>query len=59
MPQDILPTVEHASALLRVQLIDEVCGVVLVAVLVPGTQHGQEVLRSRFGKKKLAGMLNV
>ena len=33
--EDVLPAVEHASPLLRVQLVDEVCGEVLVAVLVP------------------------
>lgn len=34
--QDVLPAVEHSSALLRVELVDEVSGEVLVAVLVSG-----------------------
>lgn len=36
--QDVLPAVKHSSALLRVKLIDEVGGEVLVAVLVSETQ---------------------
>lgn len=36
--QHVLPAVEHAFALLRVQLVDEVGGVVLTAALVPDTQ---------------------
>lgn len=35
--QDVLPTVEHSSALLGVQLVDEVGGEVLIAVLVSET----------------------
>lgn len=33
--QDILPAVKHSFALFAVQLIDEVSGVVLTAVLIP------------------------
>lgn len=33
--QHILPAVEHAPPFFRVQLVDEICGVVVVAVLVP------------------------
>lgn len=36
MTQDVLPAVKHSSALLRVELVDEVSGEVLVAVLVSG-----------------------
>lgn len=36
--QHVLPAVEHAFALLRVQLVDEVGGVVLTTALVPETQ---------------------
>lgn len=35
--QDVLPTVEHSSTLLSVQLVDEICGEVLIAVLIPKT----------------------
>lgn len=44
--EDVLPAVEDSSALLAVQLVDEVSGEVLVAVLVPETQtalKGQSV----------------
>lgn len=34
MTEDVLPAVEHAASFLRVQLIDEVCGEVFIAVLV-------------------------
>lgn len=36
--QHVLPAVEHALALLGVQLVDEVRGVVLAAALVPATR---------------------
>lgn len=36
--QDVLPAVKHSSALLAVQLVDEVSGEVLVAVFVSETQ---------------------
>lgn len=35
--KDVLPAVKHSSALLAVQLVDEVSGEVLVAVLVSET----------------------
>lgn len=38
MAEDVLPAVKHSSALLAVQLVDEVSGEVLVAVLVSETQ---------------------
>ena len=38
MAEDVLPAVKHSSALLAVQLVDEVSGKVLVAVLVSETQ---------------------
>lgn len=41
--QDVLPAVKDASALLAVQLVDEVSGEVLVAVLVPETQTARKV----------------
>lgn len=39
MSQDVLPAVEHSAALLAVQLVHEVSGEVLVAVLVPKVHH--------------------
>lgn len=33
--QNILPAVKHSLALLGVELIDEVCGVVFITVLIP------------------------
>lgn len=41
--EDVLPAVEDSSALLAVQLVDEVGGEVLVAVLVPETQTALKV----------------
>lgn len=35
--EDVLPAVEHSSSLLGVQLVDEVGGEVLVAVLISKT----------------------
>lgn len=37
--QHVLPAVEHAFALFRVELVDEVGGVVLAAALVPATSE--------------------
>lgn len=37
MAEDVLPTVEHSSTLLRVQLVDEISGEVLIGVLIPET----------------------
>ena len=37
MTEDVLPAVEHASSFLGVQLVDEVSGEVLVAVLISRT----------------------
>lgn len=34
MTEDVLPTVKDSSSLLRVQLVDEVSGEVLIAVLI-------------------------
>lgn len=34
MTEDVLPTVKHSSSLLSVQLVDEVSGEVLIAVLI-------------------------
>lgn len=39
MTEDVLPAVEHSSPFLRVKLVDEICGEVLVAVLISKTQH--------------------
>lgn len=33
--KDVLPTVKHSPSLLRVQLVDEVSGKVLIGVLIP------------------------
>lgn len=43
VPQHILPAVKDSSTLLRIQLVDEVGGVVFVRVLVPSnkTRLGQ------------------
>lgn len=43
MAEDVLPAVKDSSALLAVQLVDEVSGEVLVAVLVPETQTALKV----------------
>lgn len=37
--QHILPGVKHSFAFFRVQLVDKVCGVVLIAVLIPTHKH--------------------
>ena len=42
--QHVLPAVEHAFALLGVELVDEVGGVVLAAVLIPATHEPRVVL---------------
>lgn len=36
--KDVLSAVKHSTALLAVQLVDEISGEVLVAILVPETQ---------------------
>lgn len=33
--QNILPAVKNSPAFLRIELIDEVCGVVFITVLIP------------------------
>lgn len=43
MAEDVLPAVKDSSALLAVQLVDEVSGEVLVGVLVPETQTARKV----------------
>lgn len=43
--QDVLPAVKHSSALLAVQLVDEVSGEVVVAVFVSETQTAQKVFQ--------------
>lgn len=51
--QDVLPAVKHSSALLRVELVDEVSGEVLVAVLVSGkTNIKKNTLMKTESKKK-------
>lgn len=42
--QHVLPAVEHSSAFFRVQLVDEVRGVVHVGVLVPKRTEGGVVM---------------
>lgn len=37
--EDILPTVKHSLPFLWVELVDEVCGVVLIGVLIPAKQQ--------------------
>lgn len=37
--EDVLPAVEHSPSFLRVKLVDEVSGEVLVAVLISKTHH--------------------
>lgn len=44
--EDVLPAVKDPSALLAVQLVDEVSGEVLVAVLVPERQTALKVKTS-------------
>ena len=39
MSKHVLPAVKHPFPLLRVQLVDEICGEVLVGVLIPVTSH--------------------
>lgn len=49
MSQHVLPAVENPLPLLRVQLVDEVCGVVVVGVLVPGSGKDEVSIRSEPG----------
>lgn len=46
MTEDVLPAVKHAASFLRVQLIDEVCGKVFIAVLI-SVQHKIKTLLDR------------
>lgn len=39
MTEHILPGVEHSFSFFRVQLVDEVCRVVFIAVLIPTHTH--------------------
>lgn len=41
MPEYVLPAVEHPLAFLRIQVEDEVCGVVCVAFLISETEVGK------------------
>lgn len=50
MAQHVLPAVEHALALLGVQLVDEVRGVVLAAALVPAARGDTGSGRRRDGQ---------
>lgn len=45
--EDVLPTVEHSSTLLRVQLVDEIGGEVLIGVLIPETHVTMETGQSQ------------
>lgn len=42
--KNVLPAVKHSSALLTVQLVDEVSGEVLVAILISETQTAPKVI---------------
>lgn len=50
--QHILPAVKHPPAFFRVQLIDEVCCVVLIAVLIPD-RHTVKVLAEAHSRCEL------